>query len=142
MNKISLVLTGGYFNPLTVGHVRLFQAAAEHGNLIVAVSSEEMSIKKSGFSFMPLGARMEIIRSINGVGGVMVNYEENMVNIIRSIKPDLYVKGGPVDFYTLNKDEIAACYDINCAILFGVGGKEKVASSSELIQNAYLNMRS
>lgn len=135
VNFAKKILTGGYFNPLTIGHIRLFEEAATLGDLIVAVSNDEMCLKKSGYIFMPLDHRKTIISKIYCVSSVIDNNSENMVEVLKTVKPDIYVKGGPINFTTLNNEEIQTCFEIGCAIKFGVGGMDKIASSSDLIKN-------
>ena len=127
-----IVLTGGHFNPLHIGHLQLFREAKKLGILVVAVNNDLTSIVKRGYSFMPIRDRMEIISELECVDYVVENEWENMTKIFPFIGPDIYVKGGDITADNINKAEKDYCEKVGCKILYGVGG-EKVQSSSWLL---------
>jgi cytidyltransferase-like protein len=70
-----VVATGGGFDPLHEGHVRLFKEAKQLGNvLVVLLNSDEQLIKKKGKTFYPSeNERKEIIESIKYVDKVIID---------------------------------------------------------------------
>ena len=50
--KKPTVMVSGGFDPVHVGHIRLIQAAAEYGDVIVIANSDEWLYKEKGFVFM------------------------------------------------------------------------------------------
>ncbi len=128
-----VVLTGGYFNPLHVGHILLLEESKLLGDLlIVAVNSDDSAIQKSGYSFMPFEDRMAIVSSLCCVDIVVENPCGNMASLINYIRPDVYTKGGDVTEVTLALEEKRSCADCGCIIKYGVGGG-KMESSSGLL---------
>jgi len=51
---------------------------------------------------------------------------------LRAICPDVYAKGGDRTPDNMPVNEIEACAEIGCEIVYGVG--EKIQSSSELVR--------
>lgn len=89
---------------------------------------------------MPLSERMEIINAIRGVDFV-VPWEDGTQFVSGALEilcPDVFAKGG--DRSTPESvPEYNVCEKIGCRIVFGVGGVEKVQSSSSLIANGKNN---
>lgn len=132
-----IVATSGGFDPLHVGHVRCIQEAAElkgrGGKLIVIVNGDGFLMRKKGFVFMPFEERLEIINAIAGVDYV-VGWDDGsqfVSGALEILRPDIFAKGG--DRSDPDKvPEFEVCKRIGCEIVFGVGGREKVQSSSNL----------
>ena len=59
MNK-TVVVSGG-FDPIHVGHLRMFQEAAKLGSLTVVINTDEWLLRKKNYVFMPWEERAEII---------------------------------------------------------------------------------
>ena len=58
MQKI-IILSGG-FDPVHIGHIRMFKEAKERGDVvIVGANSDEWLNRKKGRAFMPLVERIE-----------------------------------------------------------------------------------
>lgn len=134
---IRIGLTGGHFQVLHSGHLELFRQSKEYCNfLIVAVNSNECSVRKSGYSFLPLKERMEIISELRSVDLVIENPFDTMDEIIKRIRPEVYLKGGDVNRYSLSLREKDACDEVQTRIVYNVGGP-KTASSSEFLDNYY-----
>lgn len=65
VNPVAIV--SGGFDPVHVGHIRMFQEAARLGTLVVGLNSDEWLKRKKGYVFMPWDERAEIIRAIGCV---------------------------------------------------------------------------
>jgi len=66
----SVAMTNGCFDILHVGHVRLLQAAAEEGDLLVVALNTDESVrgnKGPSRPLVPLEERMEMIAALAGV---------------------------------------------------------------------------
>ena len=63
MKNKKIALSGG-FDPVHVGHVRMIQAAAEIGDVIVIANSDSWLQRKKGYIFMPWSERAEILSAI------------------------------------------------------------------------------
>lgn len=135
-DKEILVATSGGFDPLHIGHARLFQEAKKLGDrLVVIVNSDDWLIRKKGFVFMPLKQRLEMVMAIKGVDDVLVwdDGTPTVSGALKKLRPDIFAKGG--DRSSLDKiPEAAVCKEIGCKIVTNVGRGGKVESSSWLLK--------
>lgn len=137
---VPLVSTSGGFDPLHVGHLRCIHAASmlkgENGLFVVIVNGDGFLTRKKGYVFMPLQERLELVAALRGVDYV-VSWDDGsqfVTGAIEIIKPNIFAKGG--DRSTAeNVPEYDTCVKVGCHVVFGIGGHEKVQSSSELVQN-------
>ena len=136
-SKKVVVATGGGFDPLHEGHIRLFKKAKQLGDvLIVMLNSDEQLIKKKGKTFYPSQQeRKEIIESIRYVNKVIIDPGKDVTceEALRLIKPDILAKGGDRTPGNMAEIEINVCKELGCKIVYGVGG-EKIQSSSWLLK--------
>jgi D-beta-D-heptose 7-phosphate kinase / D-beta-D-heptose 1-phosphate adenosyltransferase len=99
-----IVLTGGCFDLLHVGHVRYLQVAKELGDvLIVALNSDDSvrQLKGPGRPLNDADARAEVLAALSCVDHVVVFGESTPDAIIRAVRPDVYVKGGDYTWRSL-----------------------------------------
>jgi D-beta-D-heptose 7-phosphate kinase/D-beta-D-heptose 1-phosphate adenosyltransferase len=134
-----LVATSGGFDPIHIGHLRCIQQSKQslHDILVVIVNGDGFLTRKKGKPFMPLAERMEIIDGLRGVDFVTTwdDGSQNVIGALEILKPHLFAKGG--DRSSADKvPEAEVCAKIGCTILYGVGGTDKVQSSSNLIKNS------
>lgn len=140
-------VTSGGFDPLHVGHLRCIQESAEiaqrgtrkgndwtPGVLVVIVNGDGFLTRKKEYSFMPAEERMEIIAGLQGVDYVVPwdDGGQTVVGALEILEPNFFLKGGDRD----NRDnvpEFDICKNINCKVIFNVGGG-KVQSSSHLVK--------
>jgi D-glycero-beta-D-manno-heptose 1-phosphate adenylyltransferase len=93
----SLVLTNGCFDLLHVGHTRYLQAARRLGDaLAVAVNSDRSvrNIKGDGRPLIREDERAEVLAALESVDYVVVFDEDTAIDLVSSVKPTIYVKGG------------------------------------------------
>ena len=136
-----IYLTSGGFDPLHVGHLRCIQATVKlaendtNAVVIIIVNDDGFLIRKKGYAFMPIAERMEIIAGIHGVDAVTTwdDGGQTVTGAIALLEPDYFTKGGDRTDSS-NVPEFKICQDINCKIIFGVGGL-KIQSSSNLVNN-------
>ena len=92
-----VVLTNGHFDLLHVGHVRYLRAARELGDaLIVGINGDDStrSLKGPGRPIVPADERAELIGSLACVDVTCVFDSPTAVELVRRIRPHIYVKGG------------------------------------------------
>ena len=138
-NKISengerpTVMVSGGFDPVHVGHIRMIREAANYGDVIVIANSDEWLHGKKGFNFMDFKSRYEILDSIKGVLLVdSVNDSDGTVcDALRRHKPTYFANGG--DRGKNNTPEVLLCGELGIELLWGIGGEEKIESSSDLV---------
>jgi len=128
------ILVSGGFDPLHVGHIRMFQEAMEYGDVIVALNSDKWLMKKKGNVFMTWEERKEILEAIYCIYHVIdVDDSDGTVcKALRDVVPDYFANGG--DRTEENIPELELCKELEIQALFNVGG-EKIRSSSEMLEN-------
>ncbi len=126
------VLVSGGFDPVHAGHIRMIRDAAQHGDVIIVANSDDWLYRKKGFVFMEWERRVEILNAIKGV--ILVDSVDDsdgtVCEAIRRLQPTYFANGG--DRGKANTPEQAVCEEIGVKLLWGVGGEEKLDSSSEL----------
>jgi D-beta-D-heptose 7-phosphate kinase/D-beta-D-heptose 1-phosphate adenosyltransferase len=134
--KKDTVMVSGGFDPVHVGHIRMIRSAAKYGDVIVIANSDEWLYRKKGFNFMEFKARHEILDSIKGVLIVdsVDDSDGTVCDAIKRHKPTYFANGG--DRVKDNTPEVLLCKQLGVKLLWGIGGKEKVAASSDLVKRA------
>lgn len=142
--KHKVVAVSGGFDPLHIGHVRLFEAAKKLGDkLVVIINNDNWIELKKGKAFMPDYERKELIEALRVVDEVYLTKHEkdtkdmSVCEALRDIKPDIFANGG--DRKENNILEVDVCNEINCEMVFNVGKGGKVQSSSWLIEKSKHN---
>lgn len=96
-----LVFTNGCFDGgLTAGHIECLKFAKQQGDkLIIAINSDASIAKLKGQErpLIPLDQRIKIVSALEFVDYVVSFEEETPIELIKSIKPDIIVKGGDYD---------------------------------------------
>lgn len=91
------VFTNGVFDLIHPGHLTyLAKAAALGERLIVGVNSDASVKRLKGDSrpIMPLAARMQLLAGLFYVDGVVAFDEDTPIELIKTLQPDVLVKGG------------------------------------------------
>ena len=140
MNKIVLV-TGG-FDPLHSGHISYFNSARKLGDeLYVGLNSDQWLTRKKGQAFLPFKERKAIIENLSMVDGI-VSFDDSddtacgaifkMMSTVGNGQKIIFANGGDRD-----KDNIPEMqtYKDKIQFAFGVGGNNKVNSSSRILEN-------
>ena len=140
MPSKSIALVTGGFDPLHSGHIALFKEAAKLGDLFVGVNSDQWLKNKKGYCFMPLEERMEIISNLQMIKHSFIsrvfkfNDEDgSAIDAIKQIKlshPNrkiYFCNGGDRTKENILEKDIK---DIE--LVFGIGGTEKINSSSTI----------
>tara|TARA_R110002126_G_scaffold104964_1_gene238958 strand:- start:130 stop:657 length:528 start_codon:yes stop_codon:yes gene_type:complete len=129
------ICVSGGFDPVHIGHLRMIQEAAEHGQVIVIVNSDDWLMRKKGYIFMPFEERCEILRGFTGVAETsFVDDTDNTVcEALSRLKPTYFANGG--DRKNDNTPEMDICEKEGIQLLWGVGGG-KIQSSSTLVDDS------
>lgn len=138
--KSRIVVVSGGFDPIHIGHTRMFRGAKKFGGrLVVILNNDNWLKKKKGYIFMPQREREEIIKAIAGVDRVVLtSHTKNPKDMsvcreLLKIRPHIFANGG--DRKLDNIPEVAVCKKIGCKMVFGVGRGGKVQSSSWLLKD-------
>jgi cytidyltransferase-like protein len=134
MVAYDIVAISGGMDPVHKGHVRMIQEAAQFGEVIIILNSDEWLMRKKGFIFMSWEERAEILESIRGVKKVVRvdDTDGSVCEALRREKPTYFANGG--DRTDKNTPEMDVCSELGITMLWGVGGG-KIQSSSELVAN-------
>jgi cytidyltransferase-like protein len=138
MKKIVLV-TGG-FDPVHSGHIAYFKAARSLGDmLIVGINSDEWLARKKGAAFMPWNERLCIVNNLAMVDEVYTFDDEDgsarhFIQQVRAHYPTaelIFANGGDRTEKNIPEMDVV---DSKLTFAFGVGGFNKVNSSSWILQ--------
>lgn len=102
LEKKVIVATGGVFDILHIGHVRLLHKAKNLGDVLLVFINSDQSTKKLKGENRPVQNekdRAEILCALMMVDYVSIFAEPTPETILRIIHPDIWVKG---DQYTRN----------------------------------------
>ncbi|MDO8591061.1 MAG: adenylyltransferase/cytidyltransferase family protein [bacterium] len=138
--KPVVVAVSGGFDPVHIGHVRMFNEAKKLGDrLVVILNNDNWLKKKKGFVFMPEAERKEIIEALSSVDDVFVtghpeNHEDMSVCVeLELLRPDIFANGGD----RKNEDDIPeayVCKKHGMKMVFNIGKGGKIQSSSWLLK--------
>ncbi len=135
--KKIVVATGGGFDPLHEGHIRLFKEAKKLGDvLVVMLNNDAQLLKKKGCTFYPSqDERKEILESVKYVDEVIIDPGKDITceEALKLVKPDILAKGGDRVAGSMPEIELSVCKELGCKIVYNVGG-DKIQSSSWLLK--------
>jgi D-beta-D-heptose 7-phosphate kinase/D-beta-D-heptose 1-phosphate adenosyltransferase len=135
-----VVVVSGGFDPVHIGHVRMFEEAKElvgpQGKLIVVINCDAWLVRKKGKAFMSQDDRAEIIRAFGCVDDVYVleSSRSDVGEALEHIKPDIFANGGDRR-NTADIPEAVVCEKHGIEMVFNIGQGGKIRSSSELLRN-------
>ena len=137
---MKIAVVSGGFDPIHSGHIEYFKAAKLLGDkLIVAVNSDQWLINKKGKFFMSFSERANIISNLSVVDEV-IDFEDDEhgscalgLEKIKNLYPNdeiIFCNGGD-----RKKGNILEMKVRNVIFEFGVGGNNKLNSSSEILKD-------
>lgn len=93
----SIVFTNGCFDILHVGHKRYLEQAAAMGDIFVIGVNSDESVKRLKGPNRPVNSeqdRLEMLSALGFVDYVVLFNEDTPYELIKTIQPDILVKGG------------------------------------------------
>lgn len=140
-----VVAVSGGFDPLHIGHLRMFTQARKLGDELVVILNNDNWLKaKKGFVFMPQRERKEFIESLGLVDRVVLtdhrpyDPDRSVAKALRKLRPAIFANGGDRTAVDAKKatSSLSAdhkvCQELGIQLVFGVGKGGKVQSSSWL----------
>ena len=137
---MKIVLVTGGFDPLHSGHIAYFNAAKALGDkLIVGLNSDAWLSRKKGAPFMPSAERVQIVENLKMIDGVILFNDNDgsakeAIKNVRQLYPEdqiIFANGGDRTAVNIPEMDIK---DNNLVFMFGVGGENKMNSSSWILQ--------
>jgi rfaE bifunctional protein nucleotidyltransferase chain/domain len=104
----TIVATNGCFDILHVGHLHLLNRAKALGDILVVGINSDNSVTRLKGAERPIvneNERAQIIANLKAVDFVSIFNEDTAVELLKSIKPDIYVKGGDYNLESLPEAE-------------------------------------
>ncbi|MBW4582471.1 MAG: D-glycero-beta-D-manno-heptose 1-phosphate adenylyltransferase [Tildeniella nuda ZEHNDER 1965/U140] len=113
-----LVFTNGCFDLLHAGHVRYLQAARSLGQALVVGLNSDRSVQAikpqaEGLPSRPIvpeQQRAEVLAALRSVDGVIIFAETTASQLIATLQPEIYAKGGDYQLETLPEAAIVQAY--------------------------------
>ena len=114
-----LVLTNGCFDLLHTGHVRYLEQARECGDALLVAVNSDASVRELKGPARPLNSeldRAEVLAALRCVDHVTIFTGKRVTEVIRSLRPAVYAKGGDYTLATLNPEERGALEEVGTEI--------------------------
>ncbi|MDD2753192.1 MAG: adenylyltransferase/cytidyltransferase family protein [Candidatus Portnoybacteria bacterium] len=138
--KIIVAVSGG-FDPIHIGHIDMFFEAKSLGDeLVVILNNDNWLQKKKGHIFMPQQERKEIIEALRPVDRVILTKHKpgdsdvSVCRALEELRPDIFANGGDRHPEGNPVPEVELCKKLGIEIIYNVGKKGKIQSSSWLVE--------
>lgn len=105
----TIVFTNGCFDILHAGHVRYLTAAESMGDFLVIGLNSDASVRRlkgEGRPIVSEADRAEVLDALRAVDIVTIFDEPTAEELVRLVRPDIYVKGGDYSLDTLPEAKI------------------------------------
>lgn len=132
-NRKRVILTNGCFDLLHVGHIRLFSASKQLGDVMIVAIDDDDSVKLlkgAGRPVIGANERVRILSALDSVDYVVVFATSELDNVIRAIRPDILTKGSDYESAEVLGREIVESY----------GGRiERISITEEISATQIIN---
>ena len=141
-NGQKVIMCHGVFDLLHLGHMRHFEQAKEHGDVLAVTVTPDRYVNKGAHRpIFPEVMRAEAVAALSVVDHVAINHWPTAVETIRLLRPSAYCKGGE---FRHMMDELPAGLQAEVDVVTEVGSEivytdDNLLSSSNLINN-HLNV--
>lgn len=139
--KKRIVAVSGGFDPVHIGHVRMFQEARNLGDeLVVIINNDNWLRAKKGYAFTPEEERVELIQHFPFVDRVVLTKhsedvkDRSVCEALEELRPHIFANGG--DRFADNVPEHELCTRLGIEMVFNIGGG-KIQSSSDMAKRAF-----
>jgi rfaE bifunctional protein nucleotidyltransferase chain/domain/rfaE bifunctional protein kinase chain/domain len=136
----TVVATGGCFDLLHAGHVRMLEQARALGDCLVVCLNSDASVGRLKGPDRPLVAerdRAAVLGALECVDGVVVFDEDEPTAVLRRLRPHVWAKGGDYAVAELPEAAALAAWGGQAVIVPYVAGR----STTGLIEKAVGNAR-
>ena len=106
---LKVVFTNGVFDLLHRGHVTYLESAAEMGDVLLVGVNDDASVRRLGKGkdrpIVSEADRAFVVAGLRSVDGAVLFGEETPLELIRTLGPDVLVKGGDYDAECTDPDD-------------------------------------
>jgi rfaE bifunctional protein nucleotidyltransferase chain/domain/rfaE bifunctional protein kinase chain/domain len=134
----TVVATGGCFDLLHPGHVETLRAARALGDCLVVCLNSDRSVRRLKGPSRPIVTeddRAAVLSALECVDAVVAFDEDTPAEILRDLRPDVWVKGGDYAVADLPEAAVLAEWGGRAVVLPFVAGR----STTRLIEEAQLH---
>ncbi len=121
-----MVFTNGVFDVLHRGHVSYLAAARQLGqSLVVAVNTDASAKRLQKGPDRPLNRDIDrafVVAALDSVSAVILFDEDTPCEVLKLVRPDVYVKGGDYDIETLEETRLVRSWGGRAQALSFVDG--------------------
>lgn len=113
-NGKKIVFTNGVFDILHTGHIQLLEECKKYGDYLIVGINSDNSVKKLKGKNRPINSeldRKKLLETIKYVDKVIIFDDLTCENIIKEIKPNIYVKGGDYNLSNLPERNVISFID-------------------------------
>ena len=111
-----VVLTNGIFDLLHVGHLRYLRAARALGDVLVVGVNADAAVHKPGRPLVPDVERAELVAALEPVDYVVIFTSPTADDLLRTLRPSVYVKGA--DYSEATLPEASTASDVGAELVF------------------------
>lgn len=107
-NNKKFVFTNGCFDLLHAAHIRYLKEAKEQGDILIIGLNSDSSVKALKGDKRPLvpeNERAFMLAALECIDYIIIFNDKTVENLLRELKPDIYVKGGDYTIDTINQEE-------------------------------------
>lgn len=129
-----VVTTGGCFDLLHSGHVRVLDQARQLGDCLVVLLNSDDSVRRlkgPGRPMVPAADRAAVLMALSSVDAVFVFDEDTPCVALERLRPELFVKGGDYAADEIPEQAVMAGWGGQCVVLPYLAGYSTTAMMKE-----------
>ncbi|MBL8128355.1 MAG: D-glycero-beta-D-manno-heptose 1-phosphate adenylyltransferase [Chloroflexia bacterium] len=136
-----IVFTNGVFDILHAGHINLLRRAKALGDVLVVGINSDASARRLKGPRRPVNReadRLALVSALDAVDHAVIFEEDTPAEVIRSLRPDVHVKGGDYQADTLPELDAVREVGAEIAILSLVEGRSTTSLIDRIVATAAL----
>jgi rfaE bifunctional protein nucleotidyltransferase chain/domain/rfaE bifunctional protein kinase chain/domain len=135
----TVVATGGCFDLLHAGHVRMLQQARALGDCLIVCLNSDASVRRLKGDDRPLVEqhdRAAVLRGLACVDAVVIFDEDDPREVLQTFRPDVWAKGGDYAVTELPEAATLAGWGGRAVIVPYVAGRSTTRLITEVLERA------
>lgn len=135
----TVVATGGCFDLLHAGHVRLLADARALGDCLVVCLNSDASVRRRKGGHRPVVGehdRRAVLRALAAVDAVAIFEEDTPERILSELRPDVWVKGADYAVADLPEADLLTTWGGRAVVLPYLHGRSSSALIKEAVRHA------